>query len=670
MMDVRHYRHDAGVPESEKTLDLNQNNYTPKLEIFVRESIQNSLDAALPDSDNVFVDFEIGTYDRAALSKQFPELKSVFDCCGNKFISVSDKGTTGLTGPVVFSQVTNNKDKGKYISLVKGLMETSKDSSTSGGTWGLGKLIYYILGVNLVIFYSRIKENDRYESRLSAVWNDDGTKRFTPQGIKDWRGLSIWGKKEKTEGYAEDIAPVTDEYEIKKILDCFSLNLYSGNETGTQIIIPGIKEIYLNEPKTLSESFEAPVCWSGNLNSYLWMNIQKYYFPRLMGSEKTNAPRLIPIINGMPQFKLFPFFELLQNNYNATIKNNDPEIRIDEITTQYSGIKIHLGTMATSKYTRSLLNSKNILDNPYDLCCINTSYEDGNKPIILYVRDTGMISTYEDEGFRGAATTAETEYMLSIFRLDPNSPFPNKEAFKTVEEYVREGEKSDHLGWRDVTEHEGIKLKFRMVENIKKNILKNIKTALDQGTEKNGRGKRSTLGRNIADCLFPVGGEYLKSDSKQVKKKTPKKPNSPDEYLDMENMQKKIKSDSVEIDFDLLLHNTNRAVIALEVYDPSSESKHINYEYWKKYIGTEYPLTISNLTVDHYGPIGAMNYEEVFLEQDDYESSSENVKLKKIDPSTILITNKGKSSSVHIVLHSKRPKEQFEPLLTISEVET
>uniref|UniRef100_UPI0026F238B9 hypothetical protein n=1 Tax=Faecalibaculum rodentium TaxID=1702221 RepID=UPI0026F238B9 len=39
-----------------------QNNSTPILDLLVRESIQNSLDAAKPDRRSVRVDFEIGEF--------------------------------------------------------------------------------------------------------------------------------------------------------------------------------------------------------------------------------------------------------------------------------------------------------------------------------------------------------------------------------------------------------------------------------------------------------------------------------------------------------------------------------------------------------------------------------------------------------------------------------
>ena len=89
-MEVKHYHREAGAPESYKILEMNQNNTTPKMELLVRESIQNSLDAATPGNEFVTVGYKRGVFDRSSLSNFFPELKDSFDKVNNDYLCVYD----------------------------------------------------------------------------------------------------------------------------------------------------------------------------------------------------------------------------------------------------------------------------------------------------------------------------------------------------------------------------------------------------------------------------------------------------------------------------------------------------------------------------------------------------------------------------------------------------
>ena len=208
-MRSHHYLRESFAPSSESLLRVDQNMNTPKIDILVRESIQNSLDAHV--GDKVRVDYTFSRYDVRRLSASFPELEGVLSAYPNDCLCIRDTGTVGLRGPVRLADVISN-DSGNYISLVKGLMETSKDDSNSGGSWGIGKVIYFKVGINFVIYYSRIETDTGYESRLSADWIDDGTRRFVPD-IPDtvkWRGISLWGEVVEDPIQGKDVIPVTD----------------------------------------------------------------------------------------------------------------------------------------------------------------------------------------------------------------------------------------------------------------------------------------------------------------------------------------------------------------------------------------------------------------------------------------------------------------------------
>ena len=92
-----------------------QNNSDPLIDLFIRESIQNSLDAGDKSISIPYVNIDFivkefnakklnhsldGITDR--LNKRFPDEYY-------KFVAVKDTNTTGLTGPLKRSEVRDNK---------------------------------------------------------------------------------------------------------------------------------------------------------------------------------------------------------------------------------------------------------------------------------------------------------------------------------------------------------------------------------------------------------------------------------------------------------------------------------------------------------------------------------------------------------------------------------
>ena len=137
-------------------LRLIQNNDMPVLDLFVRESVQNSLDAAVPGTRSVTVQFLTGRFD-SVLFRQ--KLSGVSDQIGRRFpaqeyeyLAVRDTDTVGLTGPMNYSAVSENQ----YGNLLKLIYEICKpqDREGAGGSWGIGKTVYFRIGIGLVLYYS------------------------------------------------------------------------------------------------------------------------------------------------------------------------------------------------------------------------------------------------------------------------------------------------------------------------------------------------------------------------------------------------------------------------------------------------------------------------------------------------------------------------------------
>ena len=109
--------------------DAQEDRVTPRLEAFVRESIQNSLDAAIPDTDHVLVEFGTGRFKVDDLSSIFKDLTPVFSINPDNFLYVRDKGTVGLNGGI-------DDENGNYRGLIKEFSHSGKDQGSQGGSWG------------------------------------------------------------------------------------------------------------------------------------------------------------------------------------------------------------------------------------------------------------------------------------------------------------------------------------------------------------------------------------------------------------------------------------------------------------------------------------------------------------------------------------------------------
>src|SRR5699024_11020839 len=144
-----------------------QNKSLPIVDLMVRESLQNSLDATLDNVNETIVDFKVGKF----ATKNFaPWLEGITENLLkkhngiNQYISISDKNTSGLTG----SYTSNSQvdlDKSNFQKLVFGIGK-NQNKDGAGGSWGLGKTSYFRMGIGLVVYYTRIRNQGSFEERL------------------------------------------------------------------------------------------------------------------------------------------------------------------------------------------------------------------------------------------------------------------------------------------------------------------------------------------------------------------------------------------------------------------------------------------------------------------------------------------------------------------------
>ncbi|MGH3086930.1 MAG: hypothetical protein ACRDSJ_06375 [Rubrobacteraceae bacterium] len=179
-------------------------------ELLVRETAQNSWDARLVDrpveftlnlrqlpqatvallDGDIFTGSASGTKIRGALSGE-----SLWA------VEISDRGTVGLGGPVRNDRAIPRNSVTHFIDLIFNIGATKGDP-TSGGTYGFGKSIAYMISqVGAIIVWSRCATDQGPEDRLiaSAIGDVFELEGYRYTG-RHWWGRTVDGRPEPIVG--------------------------------------------------------------------------------------------------------------------------------------------------------------------------------------------------------------------------------------------------------------------------------------------------------------------------------------------------------------------------------------------------------------------------------------------------------------------------------------
>lgn len=512
------------MSESGSSLLRMISNPLPVLDLLVREAVQNSLDAYKKDAKFVDVSFNVGQFEAKQFNKHLKKATETLDEMfpSDKkydYVAIRDCNTTGLTGPVSISRITDHKNHGNLCKLVYEISKPQQNEG-AGGSWGHGKTIYFQVGIGLVVYYSRIFEDGRYKSRLAACLVEDETKAKTIleyDGVLK-SGIAWWGRES-----GKDNIPIEDENEIAKILKIFGLEPYKDSETGTTIIIP-----YINNEKLLTETYpknedkSKRPSWTKSVSEYLNVAVQRWYAPRLANTKYKYGPYLKAFINTkqIVPSGMLPLFRMIREFYMLGDENRlaeDSFVESQGITPVVKDCLLNgifadsqhrkAGTFIFSKVSKyeMLMSPPNNNSSPFQQ--INNLYReyDKNDPIILYTRKPGMIVTYKCDSF--GITSDPNNFIVGIFVPNSNNKLDsdNKVNGKTItlEEYLRRGEKDDHNLWVD-----------KPLDNTSPKIVANIanrfkKYLRDEFSETSSQVKSYTssgLGWTLGKILLPPSG--------------------------------------------------------------------------------------------------------------------------------------------------------------------
>ncbi len=502
---------------------LIQNNNMPVLDLLVRESIQNSLDARKRDSKYVEVNFVTGSFDSGVLAGELESLtEPLTRRFGNgmkRFLAIRDSHTEGLTGVMDYRQVKDNV----YGNLLKLVYEICKPQEAEGvgGSWGIGKTVYFRIGIGLVIYYSRIKKEDgTYESRLAASYVENETSPDAMIPVyknMSKRGIAWWG-----EAVDENVTqPVTDSEYVDSFLSIFGIDQYTGEDTGTTIVIP-----YINDEELLSNNRieylndqEQPIIpfWGHKIEDYISISTQRWYSPRLNNSHYQQGAYLRLRINGkgISRDEMEPVFRVVQSLYNLASYVDEEDILIDVEDKKRESITVRkyledtsVGVLAFAKVSRQLLGMNAPDNKPEPLMYFNSEIDaqDGNMPIVCFTRKPAMIVSYEHDGSwvpNNVRSSSNEEYIIGLFVLNSYNKLKNCPSALTLEEYVRKSEMADHTSWSDWSE--GL-YNPRIVSKIQSGVNKLISREFATVQEQDKTKINSGLGKMFGDILLPPEG--------------------------------------------------------------------------------------------------------------------------------------------------------------------
>ena len=623
MLDREILKTNYGVSYGSVTLKSLQNDNIPELDLLVREAIQNSSDAALGEAGPSYaVNFQYGSFTPAVFNSFLTDIESSlnikYPIPSADFLEIRDTKTTGLTGCIRKADIKKD-DHGNFFKLI---YDTGKrqTKSSAGGNWGFGKSVYYRVGIGIVIFYSKIKTETGYDSRLIITLVEDESKKDSNGNDATIlnaleplsAGKAWWGIRD-----GEDLLPLQDMDFIKSVLDVFGLKPFKDNETGTSIIIPYLKtDSLLNGIIPADAEIEAGIkehfssVWTASIADYLRLSIQKWYAPKIHNRELSNfcdKKWLLVSVNSTPIRKqdMLPLFNLAQELYTTSIaKTYGHEYKSKtfpgivclpvNIRGYFNGMTS--GYVSVIKISKQELNGTQNLLSPYDY--IGKFEADGglNEPVVMYSRDPGMIIDYAITGpwvKNIAPPESPDDFVFAFYfpithkTLKQDLPAPEYTGMP-LGEYLRDCEASDHMGWNDP-------VKMQIVQRIQKNTVNQISGHLKKSEQVNVDATASKLAGRLGRNLLPrvgygkkLGGSSGSGSSGGGGTKI--------NNIVLEISSQTIHGNSLVMNYELqLMHGKKDAKVSLMI---ASEGGWIDPVSWKDEIGTEFPAVFDSVSVD------------------------------------------------------------------------
>lgn len=607
-----------------RALALLMDQSTPPVDLLVREAVQNSSDAVLPNKECSRIYFNLGDFSSNDLANKLDLIgANLISKYGKKtyhYLSIMDRNTCGLLGEPNDDVGPNNN----LFKLVYSFLESGKENN-AGGSWGIGKSVYYRFGIGMVFYYSRTFENNAYKEKLcGAIIENETSKDALLRNNQASLGIAFFGQNVKGIKGKERSIPIYSQSDIIDFLDIFNIRPFSGDQTGTTIIIPFFNEADCST--NFNNDDYKP--WENDFLYTLRVSLQRWYFPKISNVElfKTKRTPYIKAFVNDVKLELNPFYEALQELYLK--KTEDCEIEYIKSAQGFNG---DFGYFVFKKFSKHDLGVKVMPENlpdPFVLLDIKNSEEEKNDAIIFYTRKPGMIITYDDISSFTSLKTDKDSYLIGLFVLNDETfltEYPND----TLGLYFKECEAANHKKWVDIssskklTKITSLKVKpFRKIQNEIKRILNNrfAEQTIDEEITVN-----SALQRKLGEILLPPEdfGKDKEASIPHRKKGEKKGP--------LGDLKKTAKTKSTfngfvdgypSYTFQVLLKPGDQFICRLIV---NTASKKYDYEEWDS-MDFILPCSIKSVSINEF-QIGKMHYNSATII--DFENIDHKTSLSK-----------------------------------------
>jgi hypothetical protein len=578
----------------DKVLTILQDNSSSLVDLLVRESIQNSLDAGLNhDNSPINISFSHGKFDKGHLLSNLGNNISHPDL-SDQFLEIRDSNTQGLSGEAGFHENLNLNNMGNFLKLVMNL-GVNQTQEGAGGSWGLGKTIFYRAGKGLVIYYSRFKQTDNtYQERLILCWveNQNLENGYLRTYFNTYTGVCWWGKN-----INNNIYPITSPDEIRIFLNIFGLSPYKDAETGTSVIIPFIDFDIFN---------------ANNLK----FSILKWYTPRLCINTWNESKKILTAgnaleckiieINNNVKINLrpaeIPFFKLINllHYYSVTGNLNIPSDSLDlpprenwkrEAIKHYNSIFGYLSYVEVDRNHLQIINfgDPDSILGYMDEDAVMGNNEGGGYPLLCYSRKPGMTIKYhsKDNSWGLNQKVPPGKWLFAFFTV--------KSSDSNYEAYFRDCENANHMQWIHNTKHSN-----KYVNKLQKEIKRILDHSIQEPSAERVVEPAFQLRRQMADLFMPpIGfGNRATADDYEINNNRPFRKSVRRKNLKNSNItdyQVLYKEGKIHLIFSAKLEIKSK--ITLEIH-AESNSEYLDYLRWiSKQKEIKFPYTMESFII-------------------------------------------------------------------------
>lgn len=300
--------------------------FTENYASLVRESLQNSLDAQSDETNPVTVTYKFGRMDLSSNSPFYEVERYIQGCLAlhpnrndrvNKaygpmldfirnakqkgfidFLEVSDKNTIGMDYCDDDEKCANTR----FYSFAKSVGNSSKDSDTRGGSYGLGKAVFY--------------KNSSMRTIIISTKTEDGSVAF--EGIASLCTSKVDDKKREATGYFcdnDEEKPTVDESKIPE--------LFQRKECGTSIYIIGVTDNPIKQQECYSEIKKA-------VASHFWLSVLHKKLVVEVGDETIKDDNVITVASEIftdtDEDSPIPYIETVYYAENGDIEGYEKKV--------------------------------------------------------------------------------------------------------------------------------------------------------------------------------------------------------------------------------------------------------------------------------------------------------------------------------------------------------